>query len=548
MKLHDFLSAADSALRRNNFAEAERHCLQALKLDRANPQAQYVLAMALSGQGRASEAISLLEATVAQVSDALAPTFELAALLRKAGRWQDAVALSQSFIARNPGYAQMHSLLGICYAEQRRYEDAIHSFRNAVKLEPRSPRYLGHLANALRLSGSKEEAIEALNAALAVNPDRPDFHVALGETLAELGRFDDAITSFEHALRLQPASSWAYLGIATSRRITERDWPLIERIRSLLEQPGLPLSERRNLHYALSKAMDDLGSYKEALSEVDEAVSIAISQPEPAHTSFDVPALEASGELTIRTFTSSYIADRNALGTRSQLPVFIVGAPRSGTTLLDQILTCHPDVGRAGELLYWVDHQEQAKELVEAEDFAARAIAIEYLDLLRTHAPGRPRVTDKMPMNYNALGLIHTLLPEARWIHCRRHPVDNCISLYLNGHAISPKPYGETREEIVAGYKCYLRLMEHWRNTLHAKVFVEVDYEELVSDREPTIRRLLGFLGLNWDDACLHHEANAKQVSTPSRWQARQPIYNSSVERWRRYEPWLGPFKELMER
>ena len=155
------------------------------------------------------------------------------------------------------------------------------------------------------------------------------------------------------------------------------------------------------------------------------------------------------------------------------------------------------------------------------------------------------RVTDKMPNNFLYLGVIHLAFPKARIIHCRRHPVDNCLSLYMTPSR-NPGPMVQSRDTIMFAYENYLRLMEHWQNTLSPEIFLDVDYESLIGKREQTTREIIKFCGLPWSDTCMHPEKNDRMVSTPSLWQVRQPIYKSSVHRWRNYEPWLGPFRKLL--
>ena len=210
------------------------------------------------------------------------------------------------------------------------------------------------------------------------------------------------------------------------------------------------------------------------------------------------------------------------------MPVFIVGLPRSGTTLAEQILSSHPAVAAGGELQFWrVRALELRRFMSGAPDPAALSQAADdYFALLRGVGPSAKRVTDKAPLNYEELGLIRLALPGARIVHCRRNPVDTALSIYFTEFA-----------DIVFMYRQYERLMAHWRRILPPDKFLELDYER---------RRLVAFSGLEWEDACLEHERNARIVRTASVWQARQPIYTTSVGRWRRYEPWLGELRELL--
>jgi len=231
----------------------------------------------------------------------------------------------------------------------------------------------------------------------------------------------------------------------------------------------------------------------------------------------------------------------------SEVPVVVVGMMRSGTTLVEQILSSHADVLPAGEQRFWALNWQRAFAGENGGFLPRRAAQVgrEYLGKLVTMYPDAPRITDKMPGNYLVAGLIHFALPNARIIHMRRHPVDTCISIYGTFNRAHVE-FAHNRENIVFAYQQYQRLMDHWRSVLPPSRFLEVDYEQLVSDRLDVARELVKFLGLEWDEAVLHHEKNVHAVSTPSAWQVRQPVYTSSVERWRRFEPWLGAFAELL--
>jgi hypothetical protein len=222
--------------------------------------------------------------------------------------------------------------------------------------------------------------------------------------------------------------------------------------------------------------------------------------------------------------------------------------PRSGTTLAEQIVSSHPEVGAGGELNFWNErgaawHAQGAAET--GAPFLAKAAA-DYLGVLREVAPRKARVTDKMPFNFLWAGLIHLAFPRAVIIHCRRNAVDTALSIHqTHFHPGLAFPTGGL--ELVDYFRGYRRLTDHWRKVLPADRFIEVDYEELTRDPESMIRRIIAACGLAWNDACLRPERNPRAVKTPSKWQARQPIYRNSVARWRRYEPWLGPLRALLD-
>ncbi len=251
------------------------------------------------------------------------------------------------------------------------------------------------------------------------------------------------------------------------------------------------------------------------------------------------------------------MARATEVGSSDATPVLILGMPRSGTTLVEQIVSMHPEVGAGDELNFWnergaawhrsVDGNEipaVAKDSLDAE-FLAKA-GPDYLGVLRAIAPTAARVTDKMPFNFLWAGLIHLTFPRATIIHCRRAAVDTALSIHQT-HFHPGLAFPTGGPELVAYFDCYQRLTDHWRGVLPADRFIEVDYEELTREPEPVIRRIIAACGLAWNDACLRPEANPRAVRTPSKWQTRQKIYRTSVARWRRYEPWLGPLRALVD-
>jgi hypothetical protein len=243
-----------------------------------------------------------------------------------------------------------------------------------------------------------------------------------------------------------------------------------------------------------------------------------------------------------------WIARAPELGSGDATPVLIIGMPRSGTTLLEQIVSMHPDVGAGGELNFWNERGAEwhsSGAAGEEKPFLAKAAA-DYVGVLRAIEPRAPRVTDKMPFNFLWAGLIHVAFPRAIIIHCRRAAVDTALSIHQTFfHPGLAFPTGGS--ELVAYFRSYRRLTDHWRRVLPPDRYIDVDYEELTRAPEPVIRRIIAACGLPWHDACLRPESNPRAVNTPSKWQTRQPIYRTSVARWRRYEPWLGDLHALIE-
>jgi hypothetical protein len=264
---------------------------------------------------------------------------------------------------------------------------------------------------------------------------------------------------------------------------------------------------------------------------------------------FDAAAFEARVDRLIAHFTADRIARASGNGSGGAAAVLIMGLPRSGTTLVEQILSSHPQVHGAGELPFWTERSARWEKACSdgAEPADITTLGEEYSSLLHARAPQASRVTDKMPLNILWAGLIHLALPGATLLHCRRTSIDIALSIhrtYFNPHTSFPTG----GHALVAAIRAAERLAAHWRRVLPAERFIEIDYEQLVREPEPAIRRLVAACGLPWDEACLRPEHNPRIIKTPSKWQARQPIHRDAIESWRRYEPWLGPLAALVPR
>ena len=391
------------------------------------------------------------------------------------------------------------------------------------------------------LRGRAAQAERQLRDLVAREPSTAEAHLLLGQLLDDAGRFDEAAASFEQVLALDPGSAAAYHGLVTSRRLTEADRPLVPRIEKQLAGLGGSVHQQMTLHFAAGKALDDLQDYSRAIEHFDAANRIRARL-----SPFDRQDFTRQVDRLIASFTPEFFAHQAALGADDETPVLVLGMPRSGTTLVERIVSSHPAVAGGGELRFWRDSRGR----LAAADPARRAeqageVRREYLALLRGIGPEALRVTDKMPFNFLWIGLVHLLLPRARIIHCRRTPIDTCLSIYQTQFTDNWGFAGD-RGDLVAYYRQYQRLMDHWRGVLPADRLLEIDYEEATARPDAAARRRCRFCGLEWDDACLRPDRNPDAVKTASKWQARQPIYRTSVERWRRYEPWIGELRQLL--
>lgn len=445
-------------------------------------------------------------------------------------------------VKRRPKHPEYLNNLGTAYLDNGDFELAITTLRKAVDNSPGLIEALCNLARAHRRNNKASNGLPYLERALRMAPDHPLVSVTFGETLQDLGRMDEAADHFRKAIGRGQSLHKAYQGLSFTRKFQEGD-PEFAEIEATLARSDLADDARNYLHHALGKMYNDAKRYDDAMAHFRKGKEISGRQFNIAHYRKTIDAFQ-------ELFTPLFFHERRDFGDPSDLPVFIVGMPRSGTTLTEQIAASHPKVHGAGELpdmrkiasmLGLVrttpDHFVAAVKTMNAEQ--SREIARQYLRRLRKHSSSAIRVTDKMPHNFELLGLIALLFPKARIVHCRRDAIDTCVSCFTNRFA-EAHGYNADLNNIGLYYREYDRLMGHWRRVLPLPM-LEHGYEELTEAQEPASRRLIDHLGLDWDDACLNYFDTDRTVGTISRWQVRQPIYRSSVKRWAHYEAHLDP-------
>jgi tetratricopeptide (TPR) repeat protein len=539
-----------------------------------------VSAATLLRAGRPADAIApLRDAALLQPSNSIIQ-HDLGLACLEVGRIPDAIAALQLAVASNPRYGNAYFRLGIAWEKLGNIGGAIAAYDRATKLLPSLTEAwfragallytLGHReaaigcfrraavtggktsfgrlgkARALVIEDRNQEAEQVLRETLVADPKNAMAYDLLGNVLSELGRFDEARACFERTVTIAPMLAGSYYDLVRCRPITSSESDLLQEMQAALATPGLEAQQRLRLHLAIGKAAEDLGDYGLAMQHFDAADAVRRGS-----APFDSAAFSTEVDRLIARCTPEFIARTSALGSDDATPVLIIGMPRSGTTLIEQIVSMHPGVGAGGELNFWNErgawHGSAAgnEKPFVSTDFLAKA-ATDYLGVLRAIAPTAARVTDKMPFNFLWAGLILVAFPKATIIHCRRAAVDTALSIHHTFfHPALAFPTGGA--ELVAYFQSYRKLTDHWRSVLPADRYIEVDYEELTRAPEPAIRRIIAACGLPWNNACLRPEANPRTVKTPSKWQTRQPIYRTSVARWRRYEPWLGPLRALVD-
>ncbi len=498
--------------------------------------------------------------------------------LRRPGDAGDAFAKA---VALAPGSARAWFGLGVALTGQACHARAADAYRHALALDATLAPAHHNLGLALTDLGSFEEAEEHFRAAAALRPDDPESPLDLGDALISQNREDEALEVFRGVARRHPGNVRALRRViyllqsrgefeAARRVIAElagipdqevavfclqaedRAQPIAEadvtRALGWRDDPRIPEQTRVDLGFALAKVLERAKRYDEAFACLSSANAV-----KARHEPYDPAAAEAFVRGSERVFTADFLAERASWGSASEVPLFIVGLPRSGTTLTEQIIASHPEAEGAGEL-FDVDHI--VRELAESHGVAVpegvgrldartvRGFAERYL-LRRTRSfPGAGRVVDKMHMNFRYVGLMALMFPRARFVHCLRDPMDNGLSIFAQqfrpGYA-----YAYDLAALGHYYRLHERLMRHWAAVLPGRVLT-LRYEDLVGDAETWSRRLIAFAGLEWHPDCLRFHEKERSVRSASHWQVRQPVYRTSVERWRRYERHLAPLAEAL--
>ena len=500
---------------------------------------------------------------------------------------KDALPAFRKVAELMPADAEAHYNLGVVLKGAGRLDEAVASYRKAVKLKPDYAEAHNNLGNALKELGQLDAAADSYRRAIKIKANFAEAHNSLGLVLHEQGQLDDALASYRRTLEIDPKCIGAILNIShicmingemkeaeegiknalgidpsnleahfllTSVRKTEvgdENLTALVAAEEAVRNNQVPLSNQNavHLHFALGKCFDDIGDYDRAFPHFIEGNKL-----KRATFEYDAGKMMQRFSDTMRVFNQGTMERLRGGGDSSRLPIFVLGFPRSGTTLTEQIIASHPDVHGAGELpdLMAIAVRSIAGtrsafpyNILELDQVGLATWGADYIAGLQSRAHEAKRITDKMPANYFAIGLIHLMLPNAKIIHVNRNPVDTCLSCYMqlfshgNEHTYDLSELGQY-------YVNYVQLMEHWRSVLPAGAFLDVRYEDIVADQEHQARRLIDFCGLAWSDACIDFSKHKRSVRTASMTQVRQPIYKSSVERWLPYEKFLGPLLDSL--
>ncbi len=526
------------------YFDAERSYQQALKMQPGDAQILCNIGFAQTALGRREEAASSYRQALARNPVLVDAINGLGNVLRDLGDRRQAASLLRRAIEVEPLRAECHANLGAVLFELRRVDEAVASFAEALKLKADyAPAHLG-LALAFRQQRRAHEAEGSCKAALTADPQYVEAVALLGELAADRGQFGEAEVQFRRAIDTNPDYAPAYASIATHRRMSIEDSEWLKAALAL-KNKRLPLAQAIGLNYALGKYYDDIREYELAFDHYTQANRSSKRFGSP----YDRGGLTLRVDQIIKSFDATFLRQNISSSSGSERPVYIVGMPRSGTSLAEQILASHPSVYGAGELVYWHGAYEAFRH-AELEGNAAAGrlpgMAREYLERLEALDSTASRVVDKMPANFWYAGLLHAAFPRARIIHMQRHPFDTCLSVYFQNF-FNIGSYAHDLADLSHFYGEYRRVMAHWRRLLPETTLLEVPYENLVDEPEIWARRMIDFVGLTWDPRCLDFHQTDRVVITASKWQVRQKISKGSVGRWRNYEKHIGPLRALSQ-
>jgi tetratricopeptide (TPR) repeat protein len=522
---------------------------RALALAPDAPLTQYNLGSALLKMGRFDEAEAALVQALKAEPAMVEALSALGSLYQLRYEFPRAIALQQRAIALQPARADGYLKMAETYYAMNLFREARHSLDRAKGLAPDSPR-VHHLSCLVNQSqGKVAEAQQHLDRALAMAPGNPEMLCAQANLYTDQGLFAESAAVAREVLRLRPGFPPAWYQLALVARDEERE-EVAGKIALILAQNKASPLQRMQLNFALGGLLEKSAEYDRAFACLAEANSLKRKM-----FRFSLAPQEKMVNRICEVYDAGAVRRFAGKGWRSGVPIFILGMPRSGTTLAEQILSSHPEVHGAGELPLLKETVTGYLRIQPLDDGLSPDIVLRARDLpelgrryvegLREYAPAARHITDKMPGNYLFLGLIALILPEAKIIHCVRGPLDTCWSifkkLFSHGHQ-----YAYDLEELGRYYLLYRRLMEHWQRVLPGR-FLELCYEDLVADQEGQTRRILEFCGLDWQPACLRFERNRRPVHTASAVQVRQPLHRRSIGLWKRYAQELQPLRALLQ-
>jgi tetratricopeptide (TPR) repeat protein len=469
----------------------------------------------------------------------------------KHGVFDDAEFLLENVLELAPEYHDARYEYAAVLLHRRRYWPTLVQARRLLAIEPDNTLYRTLYAKACDGLGRYDEALKIYRQLAAEDPDHPELNVLIAHALKTRGNALEAISAFSAALQTPAMRAGAYHGLANMKTFRFSDEQICE-MRSLEADEAAPAADRYHLCFALGKALEDARAFPESYRYYARGNAL-----KRAELRFNPDILERNMRLQATVLTREFFAARHGFGCGRGDPIFVLGLPRSGSTLIEQILASHsqvdgtlelPDIPRLVQLFRSREGSDETPRYpgvladVDADEF--ERLGLTYLEETRVFRRGAPFFVDKMPSNFRDIGFIHLILPRAKIIDARREPIACCFGnfkqLFANG-----QEFTYSLEDLGRYYRGYVELMEHWDQALPGKI-LRVQYEDVVSDLEGSVRRLLRFCGLPFEQACLEFYKTARSVRTVSSEQVRRPIYREGLDQWRNYEQFLAPLKSAL--
>lgn len=547
-------SLAHALARQGNFAGAEQIYRQAVEAEPNNATVRSNLATLLMEGGRLPEAREHLERAISVEPKFTPAHANISIIYRTFGRLKEAEAACRRAIAIDPSYTLGHLNLGTILTERRDFVGAEKAYRDVLRLSPDHPEALANLAAVAGMRGETEEALKIYRRVLNVDPQSPELHNAIAVIQLNAGKIREAIAGFKRAIELAPHYFEAYFNLVYAPE-NGFDSDTVAYLEQFLDADTSSVDDKIRLNFTLGEIHRRNGMAEKAWRHFVRGNELRNDMMRARGSVFVREQHDLVTKNYLGTFDAEYFAQTSEPASQSELPVFVIGVPRSGTSLVEQILSAHPEVFGAGELSDLGAMVERLRALGPGRDYPAgvtmidavemQRLGLNYISRLAEVGGSSTRVIDKSPFNYRHLGLIARLFPNARVVYCRRDRLDTGFSCYVHNFS-DTLPWTTALDSIGYQIRNYETFMAHWKETLPISIF-EVEYEKLVQSPEPVSRKMIEYLGLEWDDACLSPHKARRVVQSASNWQVRQPISGSAVGSWQNYERFISPLSDALE-
>jgi tetratricopeptide (TPR) repeat protein len=520
----------------------------AIRIDPSKPEYHNNLGLVLQAVGNNQKAAHSFRRAIKLNSEFSDAINNLGIILKNEGDADQAEKMFRDALRLQPNFIESWNNLGGVLEEKGSTNEAIECYKISIKISPEIALTHYNLGIAYKKAGQSDAALASYNCAVLLDPNLSQVHQNVGVIFQELGRFDEAIACFRKALDINPESIEALYSLSLSRKF-DAYTDDVQMMENIFLKSETSTFNKIQLGFGLGKIYEDLKNYEKAFTYIDQA-NLLKRQTYFYNVDADVQIFKSIAE----TFNNTFFESRNGYGIEDRSPIFIIGMPRSGTSLMEQILSNHPDIHGAGELPDLPNICFSHGKIIDsaftdktaglnAENF--RDMALKYVSVLRSHSSQSPHVTDKMPENYYYVGMIKLMMPNAKIVHCQRDAMDTCLSNLKNNFEIDTL-YAYDQKELGTYHLAYAELMAHWNKILPGFI-LNIQYEDLVSSPEQMIRKILDYCGLEYSGDCLNFHKSTRIVRTASLYQVRQPMYKSSVKSWQHYERQLEPLRGILE-